>query len=76
MTASIRGLIAARWPHRFDPGELGDNVSLGEDGLGLDSVEIVEVITACEEYCGRLATEELFAVVPLTIERMADYFLS
>jgi acyl carrier protein len=76
MIETIRTVITTTWPHRFDPSELCDEVSLGEGGLGLDSVEIVEVILACEEECGRSATEGPFAVLPLTIKRIADFFLS
>ncbi len=72
--AFIREAVAATWPHRFAPGELRDDVSLGEEGLGLDSVELVQVILACEERCGRQATESLFDRVPLTIELLARYF--
>jgi acyl carrier protein len=73
IAASIRDIIVTNWPHRFARGELHGDVSLGEDGLGLDSVEIVELLVACEQRCGVYATEELFAVVPLTIERVADH---
>ena len=74
VAASIRGIIATSWPHRFPPGELRDDVSLGEGGLGLDSIEIVELLLACEDHCGRPVTEELFAVLPLTIALAARYF--
>jgi acyl carrier protein len=70
----IREIIVATWPHRFGYDELRDDVSLGEDGIGLDSVEVAELVFACEEHYGRAATEELFATVPLTIERVADHF--
>ena len=76
MVKTVRTIITTTWPHRFEPSELRDDVSLGEGGLGLDSVEIVEVILACEEECGRSATEGLFAVLPLTIKLLADFFLS
>lgn len=74
IAASIREIIVSSWPHRFEYGELRDDLSLGDDGLGLDSVEVVEVLLACEDRCGRPATEELFAIVPLTIDRVANYF--
>lgn len=74
MVALLREIILTSWPHRFSPEQLGDDVSLGSDGLGLDSVEVAEVLLACEERCGMAATEELFAIVPLTIDRVADYF--
>lgn len=75
IAASIREILLTSWPHRFARDELHDDVSLGEEGLGLDSVEIVEVLLACEESCGVRATEQLFVVVPLTIERVVDHFV-
>jgi acyl carrier protein len=73
LVAATRQTIVASWPHRFDYGELRNDISLGEGGLGLDSVEIVEVVLACEELCGRTAGEELFAR-ELTVERIAEHF--
>jgi acyl carrier protein len=71
--ATIREIILTSWPHRFDGRELPDDVSLGDGGLGLDSVELAEVLLTCEERCGRHVTEELFATVPLTIASVADF---
>jgi hypothetical protein len=42
--------------------------------LGLDSVEIVEILFACEEIWGARSSEELFDGGPLTIERLAEHF--
>lgn len=72
--ASVREVIQGAWPHRFADGELRDDVSLGEEGLGLDSVEVVEVVTACEDRFGRAATPALFETIPLTIDLVADHF--
>jgi acyl carrier protein len=72
--AEVRELIVAAWPYRFNPADLRDDASLGEDGLGLDSVEVVEVLLACEEVFGRPVTEELFTNAPLTIALVADHF--
>jgi acyl carrier protein len=70
----VRDILVSAWPHRFDPGQLRDEVPLGEDGLGLDSVEIVEIVVACEEFFEVPATEALFETTPLTIGRVVDYF--
>lgn len=72
--ASIREIIQSAWPYRFADDDLRNDVSLGEEGLGLDSVEVVELVTAVEEKFGRTATPSLFEAVPLTIDRMADHF--
>jgi hypothetical protein len=42
--------------------------------LGLDSVEIVEILFACEHTWGVHTGEDLFEAVPLTIERLAEHF--
>lgn len=74
--AAVSQIIATAWPQRFEPAALGEDVPLGEEGLGLDSVEVVEVILACEERFGRRSTDELFAVAPLTVGRIAEFFAS
>jgi acyl carrier protein len=74
IAAAIRGIIQANWPARFSASELRDDVALDDGGLGLDSVEIVEILFACENTWGVQVGEELFDVVPLTIERLAEHF--
>lgn len=76
MVALIREIIATSWAHRFSTEQLRNDVSLGSDGLGLDSVEVAEVLLACEERSGIAATRELFEIVPLTIDHVAEYFAS
>jgi acyl carrier protein len=71
---TIREIILTSWPRRFDSGTLRDDASLGAAGLGLDSIEIVELLSACEERLGLSTTPDLFEVVPLTIVRVADHF--
>jgi acyl carrier protein len=71
---SIREIILGMWPGRFAPTALRDDVSLGEDGLGLDSVEVVELIFACEDRWGRRVSEQLFTSPALTIERLSQEF--
>jgi acyl carrier protein len=74
IAATVRDLIATSWPQRFDLQQLDDLTLLGEGGLGLDSVEIVELVLSCEERFGQTASEALFAGGPLTIARAAEYF--
>ena len=47
---------------------------MGEQGLGLDSLEVVELIFACEDRWRKRASEALLTASPLTIERLADEF--
>jgi acyl carrier protein len=73
--AAVRGLILTRWPGRFGRDRLADDVSLGGDGLGLDSIEIVELLLDCEEQLGSDAgeTETLLESGPVTIGRLIDH---
>jgi acyl carrier protein len=53
--------------------ELSDETHLGDEGLGLDSVEIVEVLLGCEERYGA-AVGELLEATPLTFGRVVAHF--
>lgn len=53
--------------------ELRDETPLGEDGLGLDSVDIVEILLVCEERHG-VAIDGLLEGPPLTFGRLVDHF--
>jgi len=46
----IKELIAGELDVNLSVAEIGENDSLFEDGLGLDSVEIVEFITILEDH--------------------------
>ena len=70
----IRQTIVAAWPQRFAGEQLDAGTPLGEQGLGLDSVEIVEVLLACEERLGVAAAEALFEQDKLTISWVAAHF--
>ena len=75
LTASIiRDILLEQWPGRFSAGALGEEVPLGQEGLGLDSIEVVELVLACETRAAREATEELFRDGQLTIGSLVAYF--
>lgn len=76
LAAAIREHLQSAWPHRFRPEQLADETSLGSDGLGLDSVELVELVVACEELTGRASTQRLLEETPLTIRRLAEHFVA
>ncbi len=68
--------LASLWPGRFE-GRIGEDVPLGEDGLGLDSIEIVELLLACEE---RLGMSSVAAGAPLDsgpadVGRLIDHLM-
>ncbi len=71
---TVRELILTSWPQRFTREQLHDSASLGEGGLGLDSIELAELILGCEERCDGRASEALFTARRLTIGLIADHF--
>jgi acyl carrier protein len=75
LTAStVREMLMARWPGRFELELVDQDAPLGEDGLGLDSIELVELVLACEELVAVDATEELIQEQPLTICHLVAHF--
>jgi acyl carrier protein len=72
--AAVRGLLLTRWVGRFGRDELADEVSLGKHGLGLDSIEIVELVLDCEEQLGGGGSAEtLFDDGAVTVGRLIDH---
>jgi acyl carrier protein len=71
--AVVREMVTSRWPGRFHGDQLADHVSLGDGGLGLDSIEIVELLLDCEERFGTAAdAEELLEAGPVTVGRLIE----
>jgi acyl carrier protein len=74
IAATVRELLVVRWPGRFQRVHLGDDVSLGERGLGLDSIEIVELLLELDERPGNSTrAEELLDAGPISIGRLIDH---
>ena len=73
--AAVRDSLASLWPGRFDERHLGEGVSLGESGLGLDSVEIVELVLESGERLGipGYDADALLAADPVTIGLLIDH---
>jgi acyl carrier protein len=71
----VRDAIARLWPERFDERQLADRVSLGEDGLELDSIEIVELLLESAERLGvpGYDADELLDAGPITLGRLIDH---
>lgn len=67
-------IIAQKWPGRFVSGQLGDDVPLARPGLGLDSLEIVELAFACEERTGVPVDDSLFETATLTVGVLTRHF--
>jgi acyl carrier protein len=67
-------VLTTRWPGRFGEAQLADRVSLGSGGLGLDSIEIVELVLECEERLGRTdGADELLEAGPVTLGRLIEH---
>ena len=73
--AVVRETIATLWSGRFDQSGLRDEVSLGGDGLGLDSIEIVELVLESGERLGMPGydADELLQDGPVTLGRLVDH---
>jgi acyl carrier protein len=68
--AHVREALDSLWPGRFDDAaRLPNDERLGAGGLGLDSIEIVELVLACQSRAGLHAdrAEELLDSGPLTV---------
>ncbi|MEA2125179.1 MAG: hypothetical protein QOI80_1961 [Solirubrobacteraceae bacterium] len=76
VAADIRTILTQAWPGRFAAEDLTVDALLGEGGIGLDSVELAEVLIACEEATGRHLDPELLTGKPLTVGSLIDHFSS
>ena len=76
IASAVRAILLDRWPGRFADDVLGEHLSLGDEGLGLDSIDIVEVLFACEEqFDGSRSAEELLSRgAPITLGGVIDHF--
>ena len=75
VAATVYDSLNTLWPGRFDRGTLADDVSLGSDGIGLDSIEIVELLLECEDRLGNgsRAEELLEEAGPVRIGTLIDH---
>jgi len=76
IASAVRAVLLDRWPGRFAGDALQEHLSLGDEGLGLDSIDIVEVLFACEEqFASSRSAEELLATgAPITLGGLIDHF--
>jgi acyl carrier protein len=68
----IREVLRSRTPLTWRDRELPDDLRLGGQGLGLDSVSIVELMLDCEEALAISFAADLFDG-PMTVGRLVDY---
>jgi acyl carrier protein len=69
----VRRVIAARAPLRWRGLPLPDELPLGGDGLGLDSVSMVELLLECEEALGFSVPDAIFDEGPLSVGRLVTW---
>jgi len=70
----VREILVGTWPLRFDGLPLPDEALVGSGGLGLDSIDAVEFLLACEDRLGGRSTEALLAGGPLRLGGIVDHF--
>lgn len=69
----VLDILVVVCPDRVSGAGPRDETHLGSEGLGLDSIEITEVLLGCEEHYG-IPVETLFEGAPLTFGRVVDHF--
>lgn len=65
---AVREIVRSRTFGR----DLADDLTLGEEGLGLDSIAIAEVLLSCEERFGT-SVATLLDGQPITIRRIVEH---
>jgi acyl carrier protein len=68
--ASVREVVGRRASRLLAAGGSADDLPLGSEGLGLDSIAIAEALLDCEKHFGIRLTD-LLDGVPVTIARIA-----
>ena len=71
----IRKLIVERLKLEIDPDSIEDSASLfSEDGLGLDSIDALELVLGIEQELGvRIDDEEVGAEALSSVETLAEF---
>lgn len=73
LTDNVRRVVHSHLPLAFRDQHLYDTTRLGQDGAGLDSVAIVELLLACEEATGIPFTADVLANGPLTVGHLVRH---
>jgi hypothetical protein len=74
--ALVDDVMDSLWPGRFShAGRLPEDEPLGDGGLGLDSIEIVELVLACLSRAGLPGSraDAFLEAGPLTIAGLIDH---
>lgn len=71
--SEIKKLVLQYVPLYLRDEEITDEVSLLSDGLGLDSVDVVDLILTIEDHFGLHFSPVLLNNLPLTVEKLAEF---
>jgi acyl carrier protein len=69
----VRGIVQNRTPPSWRGREIPIDVRLGDGGLGLDSIALVELLLECEEAIGIPFPPDLFDPGPITLGRLIEH---
>lgn len=71
----LKQLIVDRLKLEIEPGQIGDSDSLfGSDGLGLDSIDALELVLGIEQEFGvRIEDEEMGSQAFASVEALAEF---
>ena len=75
IAAIVRDIVRARVSRIAAGEEIPDDITLGEDGLGLDSIAIAEVVLDCELRFG-VGVAALLEGEPLTLTRLVTHLIA
>lgn len=69
-----RKLVEALDIHDIDPASIADELPLFEGGLGLDSIDVLELVVMLErDYGIKIESKELGQKVLVSIQTLADF---
>ena len=70
--SAVRMLTLRHLPSFWAESDLHDDLSLMGEDIGLDSVEVAELLLDCEEHFGVTLPPEITEGDPLTIRKIVD----
>ena len=73
----VKRMLVEQLRLRMEPAEIGDEMSLFQEGLGLDSVDAIELVAAVEQTYGVvLASEEEAQKVLANVNALTEYIVA
>jgi acyl carrier protein len=70
---TLRGLVGERVPASWRYQAIPDDLPLGNDGIGLDSISLVELLLDCEAALSLPFPAAVFDHGPLTLRRLIEH---